>query len=116
MPAGRANRRLRRGEAPAAGSGEPGANRERLYARSVDKRRIMFLELVASAVAVTENLPDEAAFRRFEERLKQARLDNGWGVMPWVKAPHPKEFPKHVARLAEGSTTRGGEYVGRTVD
>lgn len=104
-------------EGRARPAGERGASRERLYEkRSVKNRRVTFLELVAWAIGVIEDLPDEAAFRRFEESLQRARREGGWGTTPWPKATQPDRFHEHVARMAEGFTVRRGDYAARTLD
>lgn len=84
-----------------------------LYERSMDNRRIMFLELVAWAIAEAERPVTRVAFGRFEAELKAARLANGWGPMPWPRAKDPERFAKHVESLANGFTVLNGGYLSR---
>lgn len=96
------------------GAPEPGC-RDELYARSVETRRILLLELWSASVARLEKL-SPAALERATLALQRARVENGWGHIPWPEAHRHEFFLKHVERMAEGFTTRGGEYIGRALD
>lgn len=96
--------------------GEPTWTPADLYGRPLGNRRIMFLELVAWAIEQIEAPRTREAFEAFEQELQRARVENGWGSLPWPRATDPERFLTHVERLAEGFTIGNGEYVARSTD
>jgi len=117
-------------ERPAYGPGSPGhEEREarearrapaaqmwtpaRLYARNVQFRRVMFLDLIARRDCGAENQATVADFEAFEAELRSARVANGWGQYPWSMATDPERFAKHVADLADAFTSGDGMYPSR---
>ena len=84
-----------------------------LYSRSVENRRVMFLELLAWAVAQAEAPRSKEEFRKLEGNLIEARGATGWGQHPWSRATDPERFLKHVRDIAVGFTAGQGAYIAR---
>lgn len=108
-------RRRRRADAdrPAVAAATRTWSPEDLYSRSVENRRVMFLELLAWAVAQAEAPRSREEFRKLEVSLIEARVATGWGQHPWLKATDPERFLKHVHDVAVGFTTGRGAYTAR---
>ena len=73
----------------------------------------MFLELVAWAIVQAAAPRTRVEFGRFEHGLKAARVANGWGQLPWLKATEPERYLEHVTDLANGFTVLNGGYIAR---
>jgi hypothetical protein len=81
-----------------------------LYARSVENRRVMFLELVAWAIQQAEQAAARGEVTAFTSNLVWCR-ERDWKPHPWPgAAKDPERFARHVADLARGFTDDGGVY------
>jgi hypothetical protein len=83
----------------------------KLYAgRTVENRRVMFLELVAWAIQEVEQAAVRGKLDKFASDLVWERRRN-WQMMPWKGAANdPDRFARHVADLARGFTDADGFY------
>lgn len=89
---------------------------ERLYKRSAENRRILFLEVVTSGIVQLESFRTLAAFQAFEAELRSTR-EQSWGIRPWHGATSPDRHLEHVADLArEFVAARGvNDYSSRSI-
>jgi hypothetical protein len=80
----------------------------KLYSRSKENRRVMFLELMAWAINQAEQHGDDRPF--FEQLV--ANRQRRWGDRPWAGAANDTAaFDQHVASMAQvfsGSTPKTG--------
>jgi hypothetical protein len=78
--------------------------------RSVENRRVMFLELVAWAIQEAEQAAARGEIATFASDLASNR-ERHWKPMPWKGAANdPDRFARHVDDLARGFTDLGGAY------
>lgn len=83
-----------------------------LYDRPQGNRRVMFLELIAWAIAQVEAPRSPAEFAHFERGPIAARMANGWGHHPWPGAKDHERFQaRHRPR--QRVTVQNGGYIAR---
>lgn len=82
-----------------------------IYSRSLEGRRIDFLELLAWTICRVEAM-DADELRAFNEELCEVR-EREWGSRPWPGAKESDKFLMHVERMAEDFTTNPVRFRNR---
>jgi hypothetical protein len=72
----------------------------KLYSRGQEKRRIMFLELMAWAIYNVETIETWRQWESFTKELVETR-EQVWGARPWPGATDNDAFLKHVQQIAD---------------
>ena len=89
---------------------------DKLYRRSAENRRILFLEVVTSGIVQLESFRTLAEFQAFEAELRSTR-EQSWGIRPWRGATSPDRYLEHAADLAREFVAAKGvdDYSSRSI-
>jgi hypothetical protein len=71
----------------------------KLYGRSEDYKRVLFLELMAWAIYSMETIDTRREWESFTKELVDTR-ERVWGARPWSNATDNDTFLKHVQHMA----------------